>query len=78
MGLFEAIIKALLMLCLVMLAYFLIFWVLGAIGISIPIMVQHIILVMIILVAILILARMFWLHLSAICVNWFPPRNPPT
>jgi hypothetical protein len=74
MGLFEAIIKALLMLCLVMLAYFLIFWVLGTIGISIPIMVQHIILVMIILIAILILARMFWPFIGG--TSWFPPRGP--
>ncbi len=75
MGLFEAIIKALLMLCLVMLAYFLIFWVLGTIGIGIPIMVQHIILVMIILIAILILARMFWPFVAG--KLWFPPAPPP-
>lgn len=75
MGWFEAIIKALLMLCLVMLAYFLIFWVLGTIGIIIPAIVQHIILVMIILIAILILARMFWPLIGG--VNWFPPRAPP-
>jgi hypothetical protein len=71
MGLFEAIVKALIMLCLVMLAYFLIFWVLGSIGIVIPTMVQHIILVIIVLIAILILARMFYPFVSG---PWFPPR----
>ena len=71
MSLFEAIIRALIMLCLVMLAYFLIFWVLGTIGIAIPSMVQHIILVIIILIAILILARMFAPFVGG---SWFPPR----
>jgi hypothetical protein len=71
MGLFEAIVKALIMLCFIMLAYFLIFWVLGSIGIAIPIMVQHIILVIIILIAILILARMFYPFVAG---PWFPPR----
>ncbi len=73
MQLFEAVVKALIFICLVVLAYYLIFWVLGTIGLAVPIMVQHIVLVIIILIAVLILARLFWPFLSQ---PWFPPRPP--
>ncbi len=55
----EAIIRALLYICAIVLCYFLIVWVLEAIGIAIPVMVLHVIMVMLVLVCILILYRLF-------------------
>lgn len=59
MGLLERVIRALIYLCCIALAYYLILWVLASIGIVIPIMVAHIILVILVLVAILVLVRLF-------------------
>ncbi len=56
---FERIIYALLYLCAIAIGYYLILWVLSAIGIAIPHMVAQILLVMLVLVAILILWRLF-------------------
>lgn len=69
----ERIIYALLYLCGIMLCYFLVVWVLGAIGLHLPAMVLNILLVMLVLVAILVLLRLF-LPLAN-----FPlwPRDPP-
>lgn len=75
MGLFEAVIRALLYICALMLLFFLAVWALGAIGLALPLMVERIILVMFILVAVLILARLFYPFIAG--ANWFPPRNPP-
>jgi hypothetical protein len=75
MGLFEAVIRALLYICVLMLVFFLSVWCLGAIGLTLPLMVERIILVMFILVAVLILARLFYPWFSS--APWFPPRNPP-
>lgn len=55
----EAIIRALLYICAIVLCYFLIIWVLATIGIAIPAMVAKIILVMLVLVCILVLYRLF-------------------
>jgi hypothetical protein len=55
----EAIIRALLYICAIVLCYFLILWVLAAIGLEIPAMVVKIIMVMLILVCILVLYRLF-------------------
>ena len=71
----EAVIRALIAIGILALCVVLIVWALGEFGIVIPAMVQHIILVIIILIAILILARMFWPFLGG--ASWFPPRPPP-
>jgi hypothetical protein len=55
----EAIIRALLYICAIVLCYFLILWVLTTIGIAIPAMVAKIILVMLVLICILVLYRLF-------------------
>lgn len=76
----EAIIRALIFLCLMALGYFLIIWVLAAIGIAIPAMVAKILLVILVLIALLVLLRLF-----APWVGGFnlwgsgppPPPNPP-
>jgi hypothetical protein len=75
MGFFEAVIRALLYICGLMLLFFLVVWALGAIGLALPIMVERIILVMFVLVAILVLARLFYPWVST--ARLFPPRNPP-
>lgn len=55
----ERVIYALLYLCAIVLCYFLILWVLAALGIAIPAMVAKVIMVMLVLVAILVLWRLF-------------------
>ena len=75
MGFFEAVIRALLYLCGLALLFFLVLWVLGAIGLALPFMVERIITVMFVLVAILVLARLFYPWMSG--VRLFPPRPPP-
>lgn len=66
----ERIVYALLYLCGLALGFYLILWVLGAIGLSLPPMVVHIFTVMMVLVAILVLYRLF-----AGSIRWWP--NPP-
>ena len=63
----ERVIYALLYLCGIAICYYLIIWVLGAIGIHIPAMILNIILVMLVLVAILVLVRLF-----AGSIPWWP------
>ena len=72
MGILEAVIRAVLYLCVIALCFFLILWVLGALGIALPAMVLTIIKVMFVLLAILILVRLLWPAFGSI--NWFPPR----
>lgn len=55
----ERVIYALIYICGIALCYFLIIWVLGAIGLHIPPMVANILLVVLVLVAILVLWRLF-------------------
>ena len=74
MGLFEAVIRALIYICFLMLLYFLIVWCLGAIGLAIPAMVEKILMVIFVLVAILILTRLLFPYISG--ATWFPPRVP--
>jgi hypothetical protein len=74
MGIIEAIIRALLYLCAIALCFFLCVWVLGEIGIALPYMVLTILKVMFVLIAILILLRLFWPIVAG--QNWFPPRPP--
>lgn len=73
MSLFEAIIRALIYLCVVALAFFLCIWVLGQIGVALPYMVINILKVIFVLIAILILVRLFYPVLSG--TNWFPPKQ---
>jgi hypothetical protein len=71
----EAVIRALLYLCVIALSYFLIIWVLGEIGIMIPVMVLHILMVMFVLVAILVLWRLFAPRFNNFQI-WGPPPGP--
>lgn len=66
----ERVIYALIYLCGIALCYYLIIWVLGAIGLHLPAMVLNIILVVLVLVAILILWRIF----AGAGIKWWP--NP--
>ena len=69
---FERICYALLYLCGIFLCYYLILWVLAQLGIHIPEMVLRVFMVMLVIVAILVLYRLFSGVLN------FPlwPRNP--
>lgn len=73
MGFIEAIVYALLWLCGVALGFYLILWVFAALGIALPAMVITILKVMLVLVAILVLIRLFWPWASSFRV-W--PRGP--
>lgn len=73
MSLFEAIIRALIYLCVVALCFFLCVWVLGQLGVALPYMVINILKVIFVLIAILILVRLFYPVISG--GNWFPPRQ---
>jgi len=55
----ERVIYALIYICGIALCYFLIIWVLGAIGLHLPAVVVNILLVVLVLVAILMLWRLF-------------------
>jgi hypothetical protein len=66
----ERVIYGLIYICGIVLCYFLIVWVLGAIGLQLPAMVLNIIMVVLILVAILILWRLF----AGSGIRWWP--NP--
>jgi hypothetical protein len=74
MGFVEAVIRALIYLCCIALAFFLILWVLGSIGVVLPIMVIQILKVMFALIAILVLIRLFWPMAAG--YQWFGPRRP--
>jgi len=74
MGIIEAVIRALLYLCCIALAFFLVLWVLGSIGVVLPIMVVQILKVMFVLIAILVLVRLFWPLAAG--YQWFGPPRP--
>lgn len=74
MGILEAVVRALLYLCAIALVFYLTIWVLGAIGLQLPAMVVTILQVMFVLIAVLVLVRLFWPTLAGI--TWFPPRGP--
>lgn len=73
MGIVEAVIRALLYLCAIALCFFLILWVLAALGVALPYMVINILKIMFVLIAILVLVRLFWPLVSS--GNLFPPRQ---
>lgn len=74
MSIIEAVIRALLYLCCIALAFFLCIWVLGVLGVALPGMVITILKVMFVLIAILVLLRLFWPVFGS--YNWFPPKGP--
>lgn len=74
MGILEAVIRALLYLCVIALAFFLCVWVLGVLGLALPYMVLAILKIMFVLVAILVLVRLFWPLIGGMTL--FPPRGP--
>ena len=74
MGIIEAVIRGLIYLCAIALAFFLCIWVLGQLGIALPAMVITILKIIFVLVAILVLLRIFWPVIGSF--QWFPPRAP--
>lgn len=74
MGIFEALIRALIYLCVIALCFFLTVWVLAELGIILPAMVITILKVIFVLIAILVLVRLFLPAMSGF--SWFPPRGP--
>jgi len=72
---FGAIIRALIYICFLALGYYVILWVLGAIGIMLPHMVVVIFGVILALIAILVLYQLFSPWIGG--YQWFPQRGPP-
>ena len=60
----EAVIRALITIAVIVLCYFLIIWALAEVGLAIPAMVAHIILVILVLICILILWRLLSPHIG--------------
>jgi hypothetical protein len=67
MGMFERVIRALIYLCILAICFYLILWVLASIGLAIPAIVVTILKVMFVLVAILVLVKLFY--------PWFSTQN---
>ena len=72
---FGNVVRALIYLCFVAIAFYLILWVLGSLGIALPAMVVAILKVIFVLVASLILYQLFWPALAGF--NWWG-KNPPS
>jgi len=72
---FGALIRSLIFICLLVLAYYLCLWVLTAIGLAIPHQVMVILGVILVLVAILILYRLWAPFLGSINI-WGGPPGP--
>lgn len=66
---FGALIRSLIFICFIALAYYLVVWVLGAIGLHIPQPVLVILGVILVLIAILVLYRLWAPHWSG--VDWW-------
>jgi hypothetical protein len=73
---FGNLIRALIYLCLLALVFYLVVWVIGELGIALPIMVIHIIGVIFVLVAILVLYQLFWPFIAG--YKWWGDRPPPS
>ncbi len=75
---FERVCYALLYLCGIFLCYYLIMWVLAELGIRIPEMVLHVLWVMLVIIAVLVLFRLFRGSFGRLRI-WpnDPPRPPP-
>ena len=65
----EAVIRALIYLCALAVVFYLILWVLAELGVVLPVMVVHIIGVMLVLVAFLVLWKLFSPWFAG--VNWW-------
>lgn len=76
MGFFEALVRALIYILFMALAFYLCIWVLGVVGFVLPPMIEKILIAIFVLVAILILARLFYPFMEG--YTWFPPRRPPS
>lgn len=72
---FGNVVRALIYLCFLALAFYLVLWVLAAVGIVLPGMVIHILGVIFVLVAILVLYQLFWPFVSGF--NWWGRSGPP-
>ncbi len=72
---FGQIIRALIYLCFIAIAFYLVLWVLGEIGIALPFMVIVLLKVVFLLFALLILYQLFAPFFSNI--NWWGNRPPP-
>lgn len=66
---FGQVIRALIYLCFMVLAFYLIVWVLAQLGIALPPMVEKILMVILVLVAILVLYQLFAPYFGGI--NWW-------
>jgi hypothetical protein len=66
---FGQVIRALIFLCFMMLAFYLVVWVLGQLGIALPPMIEKILIVILVLVAILVLYQLFAPYFGGI--NWW-------
>ena len=75
MNLFEAVVRALIYLGFIVLAFFVIIWFLSVLGLSLPAHVVQILMAILTLVAILILVRLLYPAFSG--YQWFPPRGTP-
>lgn len=72
---FEALIRALIYLACLALAFFLTLWVLDQIGLNLPIMVVQCLKVIFILIGVLVLYQLLWPAVSGI--GWFKSNSPP-
>jgi hypothetical protein len=75
MGMFERIVRALIYVCFIAAAYYLIIWVIGQLGIALPAMVMHILAVILVLFGILILVRLLYPVMSE--YDWFGRDRRP-
>ncbi len=71
---FGQLIRALIYLCFLVLAFYLVIWVLSALGIALPAIVVHIVMVIFVLVAILVLYQLFWPYWGGF--DWWGKRPP--
>lgn len=74
MSIIERVIRALLYLIAIAICYYLILWVLSAIGIHIPPQILTLLMVAFGLIAVLVLVRLFWPYVSG--ARWFPDDRP--
>ncbi len=72
---FGQVIRALIYLCFLAILFYIVIWVLEAIGIALPVMVIRIIGVIVVLFAILILYNLFSPYWGT--VDWWGRRGPP-
>jgi hypothetical protein len=74
-AMFGNLVRALIYLCFMALAFYLVLWVIGGLGIVLPAMVLHILVVIFVLIAILVLYQLLWPAISG--YDWWGRRPPP-